>query len=206
MPTATSRISQDVAAPLLAAAENLEHSAKVILKRFRDYPDTEFDHGSVRDLEHRGDTLTRDIVQILRVGKKTSNDKEDLHFLVSAMDDSVDAMEHASEMLDLYRIEAPMAQAIDQCEILVRIGERLHEAVRQLLDGDDVSDAVHAISDLEDDGDSALRRATASLFEHEGTNPRTIIQWKDIFEALEEAMDSCNVAGMRVSNMQMRNA
>src|SRR5439155_899411 len=58
---------------------------------------------------------------------------------------------------------------------------------------------------LEDEGDRIVRDAIAALFEDEEVSPRAIIRWKDIFEALEEAVDACERAANLVGNIVVKN-
>ena len=63
-----------------------------------------------------------------------------------------------------------------------------------------------AIKTCEDEGDRIVRDAIAALFEDEEVSPRAIIRWKDIFEALEQAIDACDTAAHVVGNIVVKNA
>ncbi len=58
---------------------------------------------------------------------------------------------------------------------------------------------------LEDEGDQIVRDAIAALFEDEDVSPRVIIRWKDIFEALEQAIDASETAGLVIGNIVVKN-
>jgi uncharacterized protein len=69
-----------------------------------------------------------------------------------------------------------------------------------------VQEAIVEIKRLEDEGDRIVRDALAALFEDEDVSPRTMIRWKDVFEALERAIDACETVGHAVGNIVVKNA
>jgi uncharacterized protein Yka (UPF0111/DUF47 family) len=163
-------------------------------------------HDRVKDLETEGDRLIRDVFELLNTQYITPFDREDIYGLARAVDDLVDYIDEASDLLDLYRIEAPMEQAIAQCRVLVDATAHVENALGSLRDFRGVSDAIRAIKELEDEGDRVGRDALASLFEDEDVNPRTMIRWKDLFEALERSIDACETVGHAVGNIVVKNA
>ena len=99
-----------------------------------------------------------------------------------------------------------MQQAIDQCRVLVGAAEHLAAAVRDLQRPSTVSEQLVSLKGFEDEGDRIFRDALAALFEDEGVSPSIVIRWKDIFEALEEAVDACETAAHVVGNIVVKNA
>src|SRR5205823_3267137 len=87
--------------------ENAHETAKLTLERFAAFPDSNIDHGKVKDLEHEGDRLTADLYQLMNTQYVTPFDREDMQNLARAIDDVVDHAERASDLLGLYRVEAP---------------------------------------------------------------------------------------------------
>lgn len=187
-----------------AAAANAQRAAANVEERFRDYPDTVVSQQDIKDLEHEGDRITTQVHQLLNTEFDTPFGRDDIYMLASSLDDVVDHIEHASDLLGLYRIEAPMAQSLEQCRVLVQATEALSRAIQALHQGRAVEPHLAAVSTLEDEGDQVSRLAVASLFEHEDINPRVIIQWKDIFEVLEQAVDSCERAAHLVGNIVVK--
>jgi uncharacterized protein Yka (UPF0111/DUF47 family) len=136
----------------------------------------------------------------------TPFDREDIQNLARAIDDVVDHAERASDLLGLYRVEAPMDQAIEQCRLLVGATEHLAAALRNLKNLRGIQRHIAGIKSREDEGDRVVRDAVAALFEDENVSPRLIIQWKDIFETLEDALDACDTSGHLISNIVVKNA
>jgi uncharacterized protein Yka (UPF0111/DUF47 family) len=136
----------------------------------------------------------------------TPFDREDIHDLARAIDDVVDHLEHASDLLSLYRVEAPMEQALEQCRLVVGATEHLADALSNLRHLSGLGRHLAGIKRREDEGDRVVRDAVAALFEDDDISPRLIIQWKDIFGALEDALDACDTAGHLIGNVIMKNA
>jgi uncharacterized protein Yka (UPF0111/DUF47 family) len=172
------------------AGENLLATARLAEQRFREFPETSVDHEQVKDLENQGDELTREIIDLLNTQYITPFDREDIYELAKVIDDVVDYIEHASELLDLYQVDSRMEQSVEQCRVLVEMAEHLSKALAE--------------QRLEDEGDRIERTAVAALF-REDVDPLTVIRWKDIFEALEDAVDACETAADLVGNIVVKN-
>jgi uncharacterized protein Yka (UPF0111/DUF47 family) len=198
----------ELASTFVASAENAQRAAEAVAERFATFPDGPITHRMIEDFESTGDQLTASIVHAL-VGEGGHTEEftaPGVYQLAIALDDVVDHLDHASELLDLYRVEAPMQQSIEQAAILARAVTGLRTAVEALVTGDgkSVTSALQIIDTCENEGDHAVRYAVAALFEHEHTSPRTIIQWKDIFETLEQAIDAVDHAGHIVGNIALQ--
>ena len=188
-----------------AAAENAVAAARLAEKRFREFPDTDIDQAKVKDLEHTGDRLTHEIITLLNTQYVTPIDREDIYALATRIDDVVDNIENASDLLGLYKVESSMQQAIEQCRVLVAATEHLVQALTELRHVRGVEQHLIDLKQREDEGDQILRDAIAALFENEDVSPRVIIRWKDIFEALEDAIDSCETAAQVIGNIVVKN-
>ncbi len=189
-----------------AAGANAVEAARLAERRFHDFPDTDVDHASVKQLETEGDRITHDLITLLNTQYLTPFDREDIYSLSRRIDDVVDHIEHASDLLTLYKVEGAMDQAIAQCRVLVGAAEHLGEALRELRGLRGVERHLIELKRLEDEGDRIVRDAIAALFENEDVSPRVVIAWKDIFEALEAAVDACETAGHVVGNVVVKNA
>jgi uncharacterized protein Yka (UPF0111/DUF47 family) len=136
----------------------------------------------------------------------TPFDREDIYELATAVDDVVDHVEHASDLLGLYNIDVPTRAALEQCRILVAASEKLSLALAGLKGRRGVQDTLVELKSFEDDGDRIERDAIAALFHDTRIDPLIVIRWKDIYEALEEAIDACERAGNVVGNIVVKDA
>jgi predicted phosphate transport protein (TIGR00153 family) len=186
-----------------AAGENTLAAARVVERRFRDPASVSQDE--LKELEHEGDRITGELIGLLNTQYVTPLDREDIYALASAVDDAVDYMDDAGELLELYRIDHVPALAVKQCEVLVKAAESLAAALGELRAFQKAQPRLIEIKRLEDEGDSIVREAIGALFADETINPRSIIQWKDIHEGLEEAIDSCETAAHVIGNIVVKN-
>jgi uncharacterized protein Yka (UPF0111/DUF47 family) len=185
------------------AGANTYAAAQCVERRFRDPAAVSQDE--LKDLEHTGDRLTGELIGLLNTQYITPIDREDIYALASAVDDAVDYMDDAAELLDLYRIDKALDPAVAQCGVLVRAAEQLSQALSGLRGLAKEQSVLLEIKRLEDEGDQIVREALRDLFADPATDARLIIQWKDIYEALEEAIDSCETAAHVLGNIAVKN-
>jgi predicted phosphate transport protein (TIGR00153 family) len=175
------------------AGNNCVRAAELLETMLEQWPD----HGGMlRDVvvcEQEGDRITHDIIQRLNQTFVTPFDREDIIALASGLDDIVDYIEEVADFLGLYRIEAPMEQAQRMAHVLHEATRQINGAIPRLRTLKTIDHYTVAVNQLENEGDRILREAVASLFER-GIDPMMVIRWKDIFERLEDAIDSTETA------------
>ena len=189
-----------------AAGANALEAAQKTEQRFRDYPNTTVTQAEVKAIETAGDQITHDIIQLLNTQYVTPFDREDIYELATAIDDVVDLIEEASDLIELYGIESPTRYAVQQCEIIVSAAECLHRALKGLREPASVQRLLVELKGHEDEGDRVARDAIAALFQDPRIDPLVVIRWKDVYEALEGALDACESAANVVGNIVVKNA
>jgi predicted phosphate transport protein (TIGR00153 family) len=188
------------------AGENALEVARLVERRFREHPNSGVTQEQVKAAETEGDGVTRDLITLLNTQYLTPFDRDDIYMLSTKLDDVVDYLEEASDLLGLYGVEMPTRHAVEQCGILVRAVEQLATACDNLKGMRGVQEALVELKSLEDQGDRVLRDALASLFRDERIDPLIVIRWKDIYEALERALDACETAANVIANIVVKNA
>ena len=171
----------------------------------RSYPERADLARDILICEQEGDRITHDIIQRLNQTFVTPIDREDIYALSSALDDIVDYTEEVADYLGLYKIEAPMQQAQDLAEVLHLASRQISEALPRLRGFKDLSHYTVEINRLENDGDRIVREAIASLFDN-GIDPMVVIRWKDIFERLENAIDSTERVANIIEGIVIKNS
>ena len=170
--------------------------------------DTWPDHGeALRDVvvcEQEGDRITHDIIQRLNQTFVTPFDREDIIDLASAMDNIVDFIEEIADFLGLFRIEAPTDQAQRMARVLHEATRQVNGAMPALRRLEDIRTFMVEVNRLENEGDRILREAVATLFDH-GIDPMMVIRWKDIYERLEDAIDSTETAVHTLEGIIIKN-
>jgi hypothetical protein len=188
------------------AGENALEVARLVELRFREHPNSGVTQEQVKAAETAGDVITRDLITLLNTQYLTPFDREDIYQLATEIDDVVDYLEEASDLLGLYGVEMPTRHAVEQCGILVKAVEQLATACDNLKGMRGVQQALIEVKGLEDKGDGVLRDALASLFRDDRIDPLIVIRWKDIYEALERALDACETAANVIANILVKNA
>ena len=188
------------------AGANALEVARLVERRFREHPNSGVTQEQVKAAETAGDVITRDLITLMNTQYLTPFDREDIYQLATEIDDVVDYLEEASDLLGLYGVEMPTRHAVEQCAILVKAVEQLATACDNLKGMKGVQDALVEVKSLEDQGDRILRDALASLFRDDRIDPLIVIRWKDIYEALERALDACETAANVIANILVKNA
>jgi len=187
------------------AGSNIQHAAELLNRMLGNFPESMAIAGEIRDCEHEGDQITHDLIRRMNKTFVTPIEREDVLQLASALDDVVDYIEEVADFLGLYGIEAPMQQAQQLAELLARATEELARALPKLHGFKDIQAQVVEIHRLENKGDAIVRGAITSLFQP-GIDPVAVIRWKDIFERLEQAIDSTERAAYILEGIVIKNA
>ncbi len=171
------------------AGRNIMRAADLLDELLVGYPESKRLAEEILVCEHEGDRITHDIIDRLNHTFVTPIDREDILALASALDDIVDYTEEVADYLGLYKIEAPMDQAIRLARVLRDASRLVCEAIPRLRGFRDIGHYTVEINRLENEGDRITREAVASLFDG-GIDPMVVIRWKDLFERLEAAIDA----------------
>jgi uncharacterized protein len=173
------------------AGRNVELATALLCDLMRSWPDGGEKRVELVDLEHDNDAVTHDIVHHLHSRPAVPFERSDVLALASGLDDVVDYAEEAADFLGLYRVEAPMDQAIALTDTLAVAGQEVAGAMASLDDLNVAMPHLHEIKRLENEGDRLLREGLTALFEG-GVDPMVVIRWKDIFERVEDGIDACD--------------
>jgi predicted phosphate transport protein (TIGR00153 family) len=175
------------------ASDNSVDISRQLVQLLEAFPSNGMNLREIKELEHEGDRLTREVVDLLNRTFVTPFDRDDIYLLASAIDDVCDHVDEAAGNIVGYGVEQIRPKAKEQAQVILRSAEKLHEAVSRLEGFKDSSSQLLALRDLEDEGDRLNRAAVSELFTS-GEDPIAVIRWKDIHEQLEEAVDACENA------------
>ena len=189
----------------VADAANVLGAARLLEAMLRTYDQLERRAGEIRDAEHRGDEISHDIGRRLESTFVTPFDREEIHGLISGLDDVLDYIEEVADTFVLYGIEAPTAEAVEQASIIVRQCEQLHEALAHLRGFKGLEKYWIEIHRLENEGDQLARRAIAGLF-RDSKDPIEIVKWKDVYSLLEQTVDKCEDVANIIERIVVKHA
>jgi predicted phosphate transport protein (TIGR00153 family) len=175
------------------ASENAVAIARRLVDLMEGFPPADDVLGDIKDLEHEGDRLTRQVVDLLNRTFVTPFDRDDIYRLATAIDDVCDHVDEAAGDIAGYGVERIRPKASEQARVILRSAEKLHEAVERLEGFRDSNSQLRELRELEDEGDRLNREAVSELFSSD-ESPISVIRWKDIHGQLEEAVDACENA------------
>ena len=174
-------------------ADRTREAAALLAEMLEKAVDPEQQAERVKAVEHQGDEITHAVIERLHQTFITPIDRDDMHRLISRMDDVLDLIEASSERIWLYELRTIEPEARAFADVLVKSVQAVGDAVRclrDLRDREALSAHCTEINRLENEGDQLLRRAVARLF-HDSTDPIHVIKWKEIYDNLENAIDRC---------------
>jgi uncharacterized protein len=159
----------------------------------------------MREIEHAADEATHAIIRKVNSSFITPFDREDIHGLASTLDDCMDLMDAAVDLIVLYRIGDLPAGVSDQVEVLSRMSELTAEAMPRLRSMKDLSEYWIEINRLENQADQIYRGLLAALFNGEyGTDATTVMKLKEVIEELEAAADAFEGVAHKVESIAVK--
>ena len=162
----------------------------------------------IKDVEHEADLVTHETVAKLNKTFVTPFDREDIHGLICSLDNILDHVEAAADKLSLYRINEIKPDAALLTDILLRAVQEVQKTVvqlRHLKGGDSILQHCIEINRLENEGDFVYRSAIAKLFE-KGDDTLDILKWKEVYESIENAIDSCEDVANVIEGVALKNS
>jgi predicted phosphate transport protein (TIGR00153 family) len=143
----------------------------------------------MRAAEHAGDEVTHAIMRELNESFITPFDREDIYRLASSLDDVMDAMEAAVDLVVLYQIDELPPEVADQVDVIERAAELTAAAMLQLRSMKDLSEFWIELNRLENQADQIYRRLLARLFGGD-FDAMTVMKLKEVVDQLEGAADA----------------
>ena len=192
------------------AALNLQEAAKIMYKLVTtiDPDERRYCFIEIEKLEHIGDEITHEIFYELSRNFITPFDREDIHRLVSAIDDILDYIHGSSKRINIYKVKECSPEMIKLSELLQTQTEELRRVIFELKNMDklrNVSESLVLINSIENHADDVFDSAVARLFDNE-KDPIQIIKQKEILAALETATDMCEDAANVIDSILIKMA
>ena len=189
-------------------ARTAHDAARRFNELLTDYRDVESRVVQITELEHQGDFIVHETMNLLRKTFITPLEGDEIRALTSSVDDVIDWIEAAADSLLLYEIEQPTPEAQHLAQLLEQMTDRIAQAMPLLRDRRTLSGVLeHAveINRLENEADRALRKGMARLVK-ERADWFEFERWKDILEKIEEATDKCEDVADVLQAVAQKNA
>ncbi len=190
------------------AAANLNEGASALLEFLTRFDNLEERAKRIKDIEHAGDRITHETVERLNKTFITPLDREDIHALISRLDDILDMIDTAVNRMVLYKVRESTEDARALARCLVHATGLIKEMVAMLRSPKSVELILRKgmeIHTQENEADRIEQHALAALFDN-GRDAAYIIKWKDIYEELEAATDRCEDVANIIEGIILKNA
>ena len=160
---------------------------------------------AIKVVEHEADSLTHEVSTRLNSSFITPLDREDIHSLASSLDTVVDLIDGTARRAQMFHIEGTTDAARDLAEILVKAVDSLEKAVNEIKNPHAVIRFTREVKRYEEDGDLLYQDAVGQLFT--GTpDPLHVIKWKELYDTLEHALDTCNTVAIVLESISLKNS
>ncbi|MCX7421387.1 MAG: DUF47 family protein [Planctomycetia bacterium] len=195
------------------AAQNSVHCAELLADLAKSGEIANVERiAAIIESEHAGDRITHETLDRLEQTYITPIDRDDIHRLITRIDDVVDATEAVAQRMMYYKITSIKEGFQNQCGVLVKAAKSMGEAVtalRYMKDrgkkaGVSIEKLIIAVHAAEEEGDSIHHKFLGELFES-GLDAFQVIKWKEVYELVEQAIDYCDDVACMVHGIVLKN-
>jgi predicted phosphate transport protein (TIGR00153 family) len=162
----------------------------------------------IKNLEHQADETVHGVMNLLDTVFITPFDREDIHVLVSRLDDVIDHIDGAAKHMVLYEVKTLPEGMTPLAALLEKACMAVHTAVHKFKDLKRTTATIAAVIEInriEDEGDAAMRAGMGRLFK-DGLDALDVIKLKDIYEDIENAIDRCEDVANVIEGVILKNA
>jgi len=163
---------------------------------------------AIKDIEHKADLLTLTVNQRIDKSFITPIDREDIHTLASRLDDVIDLLDGTARRFEMLHITEVMPPAKQLTNVLCRAAAEIQVAVSEMRKPPSVNQHVALIKHLEEEGDAIYHEAVGALFSGTANPPDVlnVLKWKEMYDTLERAIDSCMGVAQVLQSISLKNA
>jgi len=187
------------------AAANVADASRRMRDLVADYTDVEAKLQRLIECEGRGDELTDTILRRLDTSFVTPFDREDIHALTERLDDVVDDILAAADLLVLHKVDGILPEMVELAETLVKASEANVSLIEKLPRMKGIESELTAIDQLESEGDRIYRKSVARMFSGE-YKAFEVLKWKDVVEAIENALNAIEATSDIVEGIVLKHA
>jgi predicted phosphate transport protein (TIGR00153 family) len=187
------------------AAANAVQAADLIDRMLARYPESADLARDIVICEQTGDRITHDIIQRLNSTFVTPIDREDIHLLVSQLDNVVDLIDGTARRAAMFHITEVKEPAKRLCDVLLEATRSIESAVMNMRDSKQVVMRGREIKLKEEEGDALYHQAVGALFAG-APDPLEVIKWKELYDTLERALDQCEDVANVLESIALKHA
>ena len=189
-------------------AHNIVEAAQILKELIYTWENIEPTVAEIKEMEHKGDNITHEIIARLHRTFVTPFDREDIALLTKSLDDVMDFIDAVAGTMLLYKVGCPGKRAKELADIIIQATVEVEKAVLDLRHRKklkQILDRCVEINRLENAADVVYRAAVAELFE-DSTDMAHVIKWREIYEHMESATDRCEDVANVLEGVALKNA
>jgi predicted phosphate transport protein (TIGR00153 family) len=184
----------------------ITEGAELLRQMLNDFEDPLASQKRIKEVEHRGDHKTHEIIKKLNKSFITPFDREDIYALSAALDDILDLIDASAQRIVMYNVEKPTPESKELAFIILKGCQTIERALSQMGGSfEHIAEHCMEVNSLENEADRVCREAISRLFDEE-KDPIQLIKWKEIYETLEKATDKCEDAANILESVVVKNA
>ena len=160
---------------------------------------------AIKQVEHQADELTHHIDMRIDQSFITPIDREDIHALSTRIDDVIDLLDGTARRAEIFHIGEVRKPARRLAALIVEATEHLQRGVSGIRRPSEVNASAVEVKRIEEEGDAIYHEAIGELFQGR-PDPLDVIRWKEIYDRLEQAIDSCMAVVHALQSISLKNA
>src|SRR6188768_4482203 len=173
-----------------AMAEQIKHGAELLDAMMAPEKPIWDKADEIKEVEHKCDFLTHEIIQRLNRTFVTPLDREDIHELARSLDDVMDAIDATATVIRLYKLTVVRFGARELAQVITASVKQVRQALEAMAQHKGLIAQAIEINRLENEADRIHQQAVSRLFEDE-RDPIIVMKWKETLDFLENATDRC---------------
>jgi predicted phosphate transport protein (TIGR00153 family) len=190
------------------SADNIVKASQALKDMLESWQFIDSRAAEITELEHRGDTITHQIISLLHRTFVTPFDREDIALLAHTMDDIIDFIHAAADAMFIYKITEPTPRARELADIILQGAGEVQKAVGGLRKRSQLKMVLERcveLNRLENMADRVYRAAMAELFDNT-KDMAQVIKWREIYSHMESATDRCEDVANVLEGVALKHA
>lgn len=186
-------------------ATHIGEAARLLRTLFENPADAPRIVPQIKKVETDGDAIVVAINQRIDTSFVTPLDREDIHLLAKRLDNVIDLINGASRRVLMFRVTSPRPGGVAMADVLVRAAHEIQLSVGDVTKRQKMMEHSKTMKTLEEEGDVLYAQSVGALFEHDEPAIE-VLKWKEIFDALEHAIDECEDVSNVLESIALKNS
>lgn len=186
-------------------AEYIGQSARLLKTLLETPADAARIAADIKKVETDGDAIVHLINQRIDTSFVTPLDREDIHLLAKRLDNVIDIINGAARRVVMFRVTIARTGGVQLAEVIVKASAEILEAVSDVTKPKRMAEHSRKIKLLEEEGDALYAEYVGALFEHDEPAIE-VLKWKEIYDALEHAIDECDDVSNVLASIALKNS